>query len=152
MVVAPLAKSGSLFTNASVGTRIMIAGSHSKGLEDYSNGESVFQPFWLSANELLFITDLSGWWNVWWARIGDDGHVIGKRNLFPVESDVGRPQWLFGVDRYFVDQTDRRVFIMVSSEVKLFFKISLPCPLKLSANMLINLIFLNERFRSILLI
>ena len=117
MIVAQLAKSGSIFSKSSVRTKYIIAGRHSKGLDDYSIGESLLQPVWLSPNELLFISDYSGWWNVWWARIGDDGHLIEKRNLFPTESDVGEEQWTFGEDRYFVDQTERRVFIMVSSKV-----------------------------------
>lgn len=53
--------------------------------------ESVFQPAWSPAGELHFVSDRSGWWNLYRAP---------DQPLWPVEAESGMPQWVFGLSTY----------------------------------------------------
>ncbi len=56
--------------------------------------ESVFQPSWSPDNQLYFVSDRSGWWNLYrW----DVDHEVP---LKPMDAEFGRPQWVFGVPTY----------------------------------------------------
>jgi dipeptidyl aminopeptidase/acylaminoacyl peptidase len=57
--------------------------------------ESIFQPAWSPDGVLHFVSDRSGWWNLY--RLTADGRVEA---LAPMEEEVGGPQWLFGMSRY----------------------------------------------------
>jgi len=57
-------------------------------------GESVFQPEWGPDGALYFVSDRSGWWNLY--RLEDDG----PRNLVPMAAEFGVPQWEFGYSTY----------------------------------------------------
>lgn len=56
--------------------------------------ESIFQPEWSPDGHLHFISDRTGWWNLYKES---DGEVIP---LAPIEADLGVPQWQFGFSRY----------------------------------------------------
>lgn len=56
--------------------------------------ESVFQPRWSPEGELYFISDRTGWWNLYRRR---DGAI---EPLWPDAHDFGKPQWLFGTTTY----------------------------------------------------
>ncbi len=56
--------------------------------------ESIFQPAWSPAGALHFVSDRSGWWNLY--RLGDDGALP----LHPMAADFGEPQWAFGMATY----------------------------------------------------
>jgi dipeptidyl aminopeptidase/acylaminoacyl peptidase len=58
-------------------------------------GESVFQPEWSPDGVLHFVSDRSGWWNLY--RATPDGRVEA---LAPMEEEVGSPQWVFAMSRY----------------------------------------------------
>lgn len=61
--------------------------------------ESVFQPSWSPDGQLYFVSDRSGWWNLY--RQESDGKA---RHLCPMEAEFGLPQWVFGMTTYgFVD-------------------------------------------------
>ena len=64
--------------------------------------ESVFQPEWSPGGVLHFISDRTGWWNLYRRR---DGAVEA---LAPMEAEFGKPQWVFGMSTYGFD-TDRRI-------------------------------------------
>lgn len=60
--------------------------------------ESIFQPAWSPDGVLHFVSDRSGWWNLYRWR---DGAVEA---LYPLEAEFGGPQWVFDVATYaFVD-------------------------------------------------
>jgi len=62
--------------------------------------ESVFQPEWSPSGELYFISDRSGWWNLYRRRAGKVEAVC------PMEAEFGMPQWVFGMSTYaFVSPT-----------------------------------------------
>jgi dipeptidyl aminopeptidase/acylaminoacyl peptidase len=56
--------------------------------------ESIFQPEWSPEGLLHFVSDRSGWWNLYRRR---DGLVEA---LYPMEAEFGLPQWLFGMRTY----------------------------------------------------
>jgi dipeptidyl aminopeptidase/acylaminoacyl peptidase len=56
---------------------------------------SVFQPEWGQDGLLYFVSDETGWWNIF--RINADGSA---ENLTPIEAEFGYPQWLFGFSTY----------------------------------------------------
>lgn len=59
-----------------------------------SASESVFQPRWSPAGELFFVSDRSGWWNLY--RSSDNG----VRPVFEGAVEVGLPLWVFGMSTY----------------------------------------------------
>ena len=59
-----------------------------------STTESIFQPEWSPDNVLHFVSDRSGWWNLWRSE---------KGQLWPLtklEGEFGKPQWVFGSGTY----------------------------------------------------
>ena len=57
--------------------------------------ESVFQPEWAPDGRLCFVSDRSGWWNLY--RRAADGATA---NLCTREAEFGQPQWTFGMTTY----------------------------------------------------
>ncbi|UDY24462.1 alpha/beta hydrolase family protein [Nocardioides sp. Kera G14] len=56
--------------------------------------ESVLQPEWHADGSLWFLSDRSGWWNLYrW-----DGAVVTSQ--VEVECEIGVPPWVFGLSRY----------------------------------------------------
>ncbi len=63
--------------------------------------ESISQPRWSPAGELHWISDRSGWWNLY----SGDG-----RPLAPMEAEFARPDWVFGQSSYtFLEGSGRLV-------------------------------------------
>lgn len=56
--------------------------------------ESVFQPKWSPDGILHFVSDRSGWWNLY--RWGTDG----VQPLCEMAAEFGVPQWVFGMSTY----------------------------------------------------
>jgi dipeptidyl aminopeptidase/acylaminoacyl peptidase len=56
--------------------------------------ESIFQPEWSPDGVLTFVSDRSGWWNLYQERNGD---IVP---LHPSEAEFGLPQWVFGMSTY----------------------------------------------------
>ena len=59
-----------------------------------SRDEAVQQPLWSPDGRLHFISDRSGWWNLY--RWGDGG----AEALCPMEAEFGQPFWNFGLATY----------------------------------------------------
>jgi len=57
--------------------------------------ESVFQPAWSADGELYFVSDRTGWWNLY--RLAQGGEA---EPLAPMEAEFGLPQWVFGMTSY----------------------------------------------------
>ncbi|HUQ31468.1 MAG TPA: prolyl oligopeptidase family serine peptidase [Pyrinomonadaceae bacterium] len=64
--------------------------------------ESIFQPEWSPDGALYFVSDRSGWWNLY--RQGEDG---GAQNLHEMAAEFGMPQWGFGMSTYAVESSER---------------------------------------------
>ena len=56
--------------------------------------ESIFQPQWSPDGTLYFISDRTGWWNLYRFRNGQVEPVLEMR------AEFGLPQWLFGMSTY----------------------------------------------------
>ena len=56
--------------------------------------ESVFQPEWSPDGVLYFVSDRTGWWNLYrW----DKGNI---KPLCKMKAEFGKPQWVFGMSTY----------------------------------------------------
>lgn len=56
--------------------------------------ESIFQPEWSPGGALHFVSDRTGWWNLY--RLGDDG----IEPLYEMSAEFGLPQWVFRMSTY----------------------------------------------------
>jgi dipeptidyl aminopeptidase/acylaminoacyl peptidase len=63
--------------------------------------ESIFQPEWSPGGVLHFVSDRTGWWNLY--RMTDDG----PEALHTMEAEFGSPQWYFNLRRYGFLTSDR---------------------------------------------
>jgi dipeptidyl aminopeptidase/acylaminoacyl peptidase len=79
------------------GTKLWLSDSKGEGARVVTGGadESIFQPSWAPDGTLYFVSDKSGWWNLY--AYGSEDSV---RDICPMEADFGRPQWAFGISAY----------------------------------------------------
>ncbi|MDQ3668424.1 MAG: S9 family peptidase [Acidobacteriota bacterium] len=64
--------------------------------------ESIFQPEWSPDGMLYFISDRSGWWNLYRRRA--DGEIEPVTEL---ASELGVPQWIFGMSNYAFESEEK---------------------------------------------
>jgi dipeptidyl aminopeptidase/acylaminoacyl peptidase len=82
------------------GTELWVAELDDEGMpagaERVAGGEdeSIFQPEWSPAGELHFVSDRTGWWNLYRLRGAE------TQALWPREAEFGEPQWVFGLRKY----------------------------------------------------
>jgi dipeptidyl aminopeptidase/acylaminoacyl peptidase len=78
--------------DGSLGVRERVAGGAA---------ESIFQPEWSPDNALYFVSDRTGWWNLYrWA--GTEVEAI-----HPMAAEFGKPQWTFSMVTYAIVSADR---------------------------------------------
>lgn len=85
---------GEFDENGSISRKEMIAGGES---------ESIIQPEWSPDGALHFVSDRTGWWNLY--RLKDDG----IESLCERECEFGAPQWQFGMSSYAFESAGRIV-------------------------------------------
>ncbi len=71
--------------------------------------ESIFQPQWGPDGTLFFVSDRTGWWNMYRWHNGE------AQALAPMEAEWGAPQWVFGISTYDID-ADGHVIATVSKD------------------------------------
>ena len=82
------------------GTRLMVCDLDALGapenVEQVAGGqdESVFQPEWSPEGTLHFVSDRTGWWNLY-RRCGGRIEALCEK-----EAEFGLPQWAFGMSTY----------------------------------------------------
>ncbi|MGE0040685.1 MAG: prolyl oligopeptidase family serine peptidase [Vicinamibacterales bacterium] len=87
--------------SGALGTRTRVAGGPD---------ESVFQPSWSPGGTLYFVSDRTGWWNLY--RLGNGGAVEAIR---PMAAEFGKPQWTFSMVTYaFI--TDKRLVVTYAED------------------------------------
>jgi dipeptidyl aminopeptidase/acylaminoacyl peptidase len=65
--------------------------------------ESIFQPRWSPDGTLYFVSDRTGWWNIYrW-----ENNQIAP--LVTMEAEFGMPQWLFGMSTYAFESDQRLI-------------------------------------------
>ena len=75
------------------GAGLLAAARHVAG----GASESIFQPEWSPTGDLCFVSDRSGWWNLYRER---GGRVEA---LHAMEAEFGEPQWQFAMSMYGFD-------------------------------------------------
>ncbi|HEX8956452.1 MAG TPA: S9 family peptidase [Burkholderiaceae bacterium] len=65
--------------------------------------ESIFQPEYSKSGVLHFVSDRSGWWNLYREGAGT------IEPLCPMEAEFGEAQWIFGMSAYAFDGEDRLI-------------------------------------------
>jgi dipeptidyl aminopeptidase/acylaminoacyl peptidase len=93
---------GEFDANGSVVNQRMIAG----GLD-----ESIFQPAWSPDGRLYFVSDMSGWWNIY--RESPNG----VENVCAMKAEFGAPQWVFGMSSYAFVSADKIVCAFVEKGI-----------------------------------
>jgi dipeptidyl aminopeptidase/acylaminoacyl peptidase len=59
-----------------------------------SETESIFQPSWSPSGQLVFVSEQTGWWNLY---LQDGEKVVALRSE---EAEYGLPLWVFGMSTY----------------------------------------------------
>lgn len=95
---------GKLKTDGSIESARKIAGGP---------GESVFQPEWSPDGTLYFISDRTGWWNLYCRH---DGRI---ESLLNIKAEFGKPQWIFGMSTYAFESARRLICTHGQSETHL---------------------------------
>ena len=91
------------------GTELWVAAVNADGslgqAERVAGGmeESIFQPTWSPDGILYFVSDRSGWWNLY-RQV--DGQVEA---LLPMDAEFGLPQWGFGTSTYCFESAERMI-------------------------------------------
>ena len=70
--------------------------------------ESIYQPEWGQDGILHFVSDRTGWWNLY--RAGD----TGIEAILPMEAEFGPPQWILGTRSYTFLEDGRIACVFVS--------------------------------------
>ncbi len=83
-----------ILDDGSVGTPSKIAGMP---------GESIFQPEWSPDGILYFVSDRTGWWNLYRWR---GGHIEA---IAPMTAEFGAPAWALGSHTYAFESAERIV-------------------------------------------
>ncbi|MDA0263155.1 MAG: S9 family peptidase [Chloroflexi bacterium] len=82
------------------GTSLLVASFDDQGLlgepQVVAGGEteSIFQPEWSPDGVLHYVSDRSGWWNLWRLENGQPSQLTNR------EAEFGKPQWVFGSGTY----------------------------------------------------
>ncbi|GHO69221.1 peptidase [Ktedonobacter sp. SOSP1-52] len=93
------------------GTELWVGELDANGFVSYAQyvaggaSESIFQPAWSPDGTLYFVSDRSGWWNLYRLK----GEFIEA--VCPMEAEFGRPQWVFGTSTYGFVSAERLVCI-----------------------------------------
>ena len=89
---------GELDDDGKIGQRKLVAGGAA---------ESICQPEWAPDGRLYFVSDRSGWWNLyrWDNRTGRGAGEC----VLPMQAEFGRPQWVFGANAYGFVSADRAI-------------------------------------------
>lgn len=77
-----------------------------------SRDESIFQPEWSPDGVLYFVSDRSGWWNLY--RLNEFG---GIEPVCQMQAEFGMPQWGFGMSSYAFESKDRIVCAYIESGI-----------------------------------
>jgi len=74
--------------------------------------ESIFQPEWSPDGMLYFVSDRSGWWNLY--RLNEMGSI---EPVYEMQAEFGMPQWGFGMSSYAFESKERIVCAYIESGI-----------------------------------
>jgi len=93
---------------------------HDQRLIAGGENESIFQPEWSPDGMLVFVSDRTGWWNLYRSR---DGSV---EPLCPMEAEFGLPQWAFGMRTYGFASPSRAICIYIKQGIAYLGDLDIP--------------------------
>ena len=93
---------------------------HDQRLIAGGENESIFQPEWSPDGTLVFVSDRTGWWNLYRSR---DGSV---EPLCPMEAEFGLPQWAFGMRTYGFASPSRAICIYIKQGIAYLGDLDIP--------------------------
>lgn len=109
------------------GCELWIGGLNTDGLliDSYriagGTDESIFQPAWSPDNILYFISDQSGWWNLYRVNnLNETEHVYQK------DAEFGMPQWVFGLSMYAFISADYIICAYVERGISYLARLNIP--------------------------
>ncbi|QIG38102.1 S9 family peptidase [Microbacterium sp. 4R-513] len=70
-----------------------------------SGATSSLQPAWVDSDELLYLDDQTGRWNIWRLRLDAD---LDHEDVAPADADTGGPLWVLG-SRWYAPLDDGRI-------------------------------------------
>lgn len=73
--------------------------------------ESIFQPQWSPDGVLYFVSDNTGWWNLYRFRSGHVEIVLEKA------AEFGLPQWVFGMSTYGFESEERLICTFLEKDM-----------------------------------
>jgi len=82
---------GEIREDGSIGNPTQIAGG---------NDESICQPRYSLDGTLYFISERTGWWNLYSWKDGSIAALYSIEALCPMEAEFGAPHWVFGISTY----------------------------------------------------
>lgn len=77
--------------------------------------ESIFQPEWSPDGKLCFVSDRTGWWNLYQLDVAEPGATAEA--LAEMEAEFGLPQWVFGLSTYAFESAERIVCAYIESGI-----------------------------------
>lgn len=77
--------------------------------------ESIFQPEWSPGGVLHFVSDRSGWWNLYRWHDADLGIGEQVEPLCEMSAEFGEPQWLFRMSTYDFESENRLLCAIVEN-------------------------------------
>src|SRR6266404_9339717 len=86
---------GEFATDGSIADKQLVAGAID---------ESIFQPEWSPDETLYFVSDRTGWWNIYRTKADEAIECVCE-----MEAEFGAPQWVFGLSTYAFESADRIV-------------------------------------------
>jgi dipeptidyl aminopeptidase/acylaminoacyl peptidase len=81
-----------------------VSGGHADGKK-----VSVQQPCFSPSGDLYFISDKTGWWNIY--HLDQNSPAEGGSNVYALEAEFGLPHWVFGLRTYDFLSTDQIICI-----------------------------------------
>jgi len=99
------------------GTELWVAGVKPDGSLDKAalvaggREESIFQPEWSPDGDLYFVSDRTGWWNLYRWRGG------AVEPCTKMEAEFGLPQWTFGMRTYGFESAERIICTYIKDGV-----------------------------------
>lgn len=76
--------------------------------------ESIFQPEWSPDGGLYFVSDRTGWWNLYrW-----DGGEGGIEPLCPRDAEFGLPLWVFGMTTYGFESAESLICTYIEAGIQ----------------------------------
>jgi len=102
---------GEITENGSISNAVLVAGG---------NNESVCQPKYAPDGMLYFISERTGWWNLYRWR---GGRI---EPLCEVDAEFGSPQWVFGLSNYGFESADRLICTYIKDGTSYLATIDIP--------------------------